>query len=156
ARRHWLTDHQLSAIASEMRDDLGDWLKHCSRHGVQEQMRKVKAILEKCGKMEAELHAQWELQKAAQLSVRAYVPAKLKKELDTILSLQGDLETVEKAINAAKATLMMSATPDASKKILKAFQENHASFSDRVEALYVSLNIHDSYPDLRGANLDFI
>lgn len=83
-------------------------------------------------------------------------PVRLKKELDTILSLQGDLETVEKAINAAKAALTTSTTDDESKRILQGLQETHSSFTNRVEALYVSLNIHDSYPDLKGANLDFV
>lgn len=84
------------------------------------------------------------------------VPAKLKKELDTILSLQGDLEAVEKAINTAKSTLATSSAPEESKAILKGLQEMHTTFTNRVELLYVSLNIHDSYPDLKGATLDFV
>lgn len=83
-------------------------------------------------------------------------PSRLKKELDTILSLQGDLETVEKAINTAKITLATSATPEESKSILKGLLEMHATFTQRVEALYVSLNIHDSHPDLKGASLEFV
>lgn len=63
---------------------------------------------------------------------------------------------VEKSINATKATLATSIAPEESKKILKGLQESHATFTSRVEALYVSLNIHDSYPDLKGANLDFV
>lgn len=85
-------------------------------------------------------------------------PSRLKKELDTILSLQGELEMVEKAINAVKTTLASatSATPEESKGILKGLLEMHATFTNKVEALYVSLNIHDSYPNLRGASLDFV
>lgn len=83
-------------------------------------------------------------------------PARLKKELDTILSLQGDLDMVEKAINSTKTTLASSATPEASKGILNGLLETHATFSNKVKALYVSLNIHDSYPDLKGAPLEFV
>lgn len=80
----------------------------------------------------------------------------MKKELDAILSLQGDLDVVEKTINTTKATLATSATPEDSKSILKGLLEMHATFSNKVEALYVSLNIHDSYPDLKGASLEFV
>ena len=72
------------------------------------------------------------------------------------MSLQGDLDTVEKAINTTKATLATSATPEESKGILKGLLDMHATFSNEVEALYVSLNIHDSYPDLKGASLEFV
>ena len=80
----------------------------------------------------------------------------MKKELDAILSLQGDLDVVEKAINTTKATLATSATPKDSKKILEGLLDVHATFTNKVEALYVSLNIHDSYPDLKGASLEFV
>ena len=83
-------------------------------------------------------------------------PSRVKKELDTILSLQGDLDTVEKAINATKATLATSTTPGESKNILKGLLDMHSMFSSKVEDLYTSLNIHDSYPDLKGAPLEFV
>ncbi|KAF8178009.1 hypothetical protein BJ912DRAFT_856565, partial [Pholiota molesta] len=158
ARRIWLTDRQLSAVAQDLRDDLGDWLKRRQRLGVEEQGRKARSIVEKCGMTESALRQQWALQKEAQLSIRAHAPAKLKRELDTILSLQGDLESVEKAINVAKSALASasSATPQDSNQILNGLLETHAAFTSRVEALYVSLNVHDSYPDLKGASLDFI
>ncbi len=80
----------------------------------------------------------------------------MKKELDAILSLQGDLEAVEKAINTAKSTLAMTSAPEESKTLLKGLQDMYATFTNRVELLYVSLNMHDSYPDLKGASLDFV
>lgn len=104
---------------------------------------------------ESALHHQWTLQKEAQLSIRARkllhliasgcvrpiansliisdAPAKLKRELDTILSLQGDLESVEKAINVAKSALASasSAMPEGSKQILKGLLETHATFTSR-------------------------
>ena len=67
--------------------------------------------------------------------------ARLKKELDTVLTLQGDLDAVEKAIHAAKITLSQSSTPSKPTKILRGLEEMHDQLSDRVEELYVSLNI---------------
>ncbi|KAF9479003.1 hypothetical protein BDN70DRAFT_807721 [Pholiota conissans] len=156
ARRIWLTDRQLSSIAYDLREDLGDWLKRRQRVGIEAQSAKARVVIEQSGMSEQQLRSQWDLQKAAQLSIRAHKPAQLKKELDAILSLQGDLDTVERAISAAKSTLASSSAPEDSKEILKNLLEMHTTFTNRVEALYVSLNIHDSYPDLRGASLDFV
>lgn len=178
ARRIWITDRQLSAIAYDLRCDLGEWLKRRRRAGVEEQSKKSREVIAKCGMSIPDLRAQWDLQKTAQSSIRARkssctmpstsfteltvyfilldAPSRLKKELDTVLSLQGDLDTVEKAINTAKAALATSATPEESKGILKGLLDMHSTFSNKVEALYVSLNIHDSYPDLKGATLEFV
>lgn len=76
--------------------------------------------------------------------------------MDAVLTLQGDLDAVEKAINSAKLSLAHSSTPAKSAKILIGLQETHDQLSDRVEDLYVSLNIQESYPDLQGVGLDFI
>lgn len=118
----------------------------------------------------------WNLQKAAQMSVQsrmshlilinaiithntqllAAAPAHHKKELDTVLTLQGDLDSVEKAIHMAKLTLSQFSTPLKLTKILKGLEEMHNELSDKVEELYVSLNIPESYPDLEGVGLEFI
>jgi len=176
ARRIWLTDRQLSSIALDLRDDLGDWIRRRMKRGVEEQGQKAKQILKMIAASGAELRRQWDLQKAAQMSVRsrmshlvlisaiithntrllADAPARLKKELDTVLTLQGDLDSVEKAIHAAKLTLSQSSTPSKSTKILKGLEEMHDELSDKVEELYVSLNIPESYPDLEGVGLEFI
>ncbi|PPR02784.1 hypothetical protein CVT26_009395 [Gymnopilus dilepis] len=156
ARRIWLTDHQLSAIAFDLRVDLADWIKRRRRKGVQDQGAKAKAVIAKCGMTQSDLHIQWDLQKSAQMSVRAHAPNKLKKELDLLLSLQGDLELVDKSIRATEASLSTSTTPEKSKEILKGLYESHTSFTDCIEALYASLNFYDSYPDLKGANLEFV
>ena len=84
----------------------------------------------------------------------ADAPVRLKKELDTILTLQGDLDAVEKAIHVAKITLSQSSTPSKLTKILRGLEEMHDQLSDKVEELYVSLNIQESYPDLQGVGLD--
>ena len=86
----------------------------------------------------------------------ADAPTRLKKELDAVLTLQGDLDAVEKAIQSAKICLSQSSTPAKSAKILKGLQETHDELLDRVKDLYVSLNIPDSYPNLGGVGLDFV
>jgi hypothetical protein len=160
-----------------LRDDLGDWIKRRLKKGIHEQGQKAKQILTTVTVSREELRRQWNLQKAAQMSVRsrrlhftltfalvtdsitqsfADAPARLKKQLDTVLTLQGDLDAVEKAIHTAKLTLSQSSTPSKSTKILKGLGEMHDELSDKVEELYISLNIQESYPDLLGVGLDFV
>ena len=86
----------------------------------------------------------------------ADAPAHLKKELDTVLTLQGDLDTVEKAIHTAQVTLSTSSVPSKSSKILNGLEEMHEELSNKVEELYVSLNVQESYPDLQGFGIDFV
>ncbi|KAF8869756.1 hypothetical protein CPB84DRAFT_1856057 [Gymnopilus junonius] len=156
AHQIWLTDHQLSAIAFDLRVDLADWIKCHWHKGMQDQGARAKAVIEKCGMTQSDLRIQWDLQKSAQMSVRVHAPNKLKKELDLLLSLQGDLELVDKSIRATEASLATSTMPEKSKEILKGLYESHSSFTDCIEALYASLNFYDSYPDLKGANLEFV
>ena len=59
----------------------------------------------------------------------ADAPAWLKKELDTILTLQGDLNAMEKAIHAAKITLSQSSTLSKLTKILRGLEEMHLTKS---------------------------
>jgi len=74
ARRIWLTDRHLSAISAELRDSLGDWIIHRLRHGVNGQGEKAQAILDSSGIPVDELQSEWELQKTAQMSIRARKP----------------------------------------------------------------------------------
>lgn len=81
-------------------------------------------------------------------------PARLKRELDAVLSLQDDLEDIEAAIQSAKAAL--SKAPKKSAQILKKLAETHAELSESVGALFSSLNLHDDFPDLKGVELEFV
>jgi ferric-dicitrate binding protein FerR (iron transport regulator) len=70
SRRLWLLDRHGQAIASDMRDGLGDWirrrLEHCSTA-----QEKEEDVLNECGITDAELRHQWKLQRESQLSLRA-------------------------------------------------------------------------------------
>jgi hypothetical protein len=73
-------------------------------------------------------------------------PARLKNELDSVLTLQGDLNTVNRTIQNARATLAKSAPTNNSISHLIA----------KVEDLYASLNVHDLFPELDGINFNFV
>lgn len=70
-----MTDRQLSFIAAEIRDGLGDWIRHRLDRGVKAQGDKARSILDDCGFTLPKLREQWEFQKVAQLSVRAREPS---------------------------------------------------------------------------------
>jgi hypothetical protein len=83
-------------------------------------------------------------------------PAWLKKELDTVLSLQGNLDEVDRAINAAKVTIANMDQPSESLEALKSLERTHKRLNVKVEALFSSLNIHDSFAELKGIDLEFV
>jgi hypothetical protein len=157
-----------------MRESLGNWIRRRSRKGVEKQGEKAEAELAECSVPEAELRMQWKLQQAAQLSLRArkslsnltsvlklnsfYIdaPARLKKELDKVLSLQGDIEVVEKAIQATRSSINHDSTPPAAHTALKSLEKSHAELLAHVESLYASLNVHDTFPELEGMSLEFV
>jgi len=57
-------------------------------------------------------------------------------------------------IQTAKSAL--STAPKKSTKIVKRLLETHQDLTNTVEALYVSLDIQESFPDLDGVDLEFV
>lgn len=83
-------------------------------------------------------------------------PARLKKELDAVLTLQGDLDTVDKALVTAKATFAKSPQSKEVQACIRYLQNSQEEIQDKVEALYASLNVHESFPELDGIDFEFV
>ncbi|KAG6822221.1 hypothetical protein H0H92_014768, partial [Tricholoma furcatifolium] len=84
-------------------------------------------------------------------------PARLKKELDTVLGLQGELDSVDRAIEALQKDLSQSsATPQISLQHIASLQQMQDELKDHTEALYSSLNVHEAFPELRGVDYEFV
>jgi hypothetical protein len=83
-------------------------------------------------------------------------PARLKKELDKVLSLQGDIEVVERTLQATRTAISHNNTPPAALTALQTLEKSHMELLANVESLYASLNIHDTFPELHGMSLDFV
>ncbi|KIJ58586.1 hypothetical protein HYDPIDRAFT_34030 [Hydnomerulius pinastri MD-312] len=139
-RRIWLIDRQATAAGYEMHKDLGSWLKRQMKKGVGEQGDAAQKVLESCGDSVTELRDQWTRQCAAQLSVRAHAPARLKKELDSVLALQADLDSSERALQTARAALEKDCASEQALDVLDSMEHSHSHLLDKVEALYTSLN----------------
>ncbi|KAG6884437.1 hypothetical protein C0992_006324, partial [Termitomyces sp. T32_za158] len=139
SRRLYIVDRQVASIGVELRNDLGAWIRR--------RLNKVDIPI---------LRSEWELQRASELSIRAQAPARLKKELDTVLALQGDLETCEKTLQATRSTLAKALPSPESLRILTSLQDHHERLKDDIEDLYTSLSLQDSYPELQGVDLEFV
>ncbi|KAG2737671.1 hypothetical protein P692DRAFT_201672633, partial [Suillus brevipes Sb2] len=155
-RRLWLLDRQATAIGREMRIDLGDWIKRRLRRGIKDQGAVAQETLTKCQIPIEELRSQWLHQQKSQLSIRAHAPARLKKELDIVLSLQADLDISHKALQAAKSILGKESASDDTIQALESLASGHDRLITKVETLYASLNIHDRFPELQGIDLEFV
>jgi len=82
-------------------------------------------------------------------------PARLKKELDTVLILQSDLEALDKALQAARMIIEKDAMQD-TLEALQSLERSHDRLLTKVDVLYTSLNIQDRFPELHGVNLEFV
>jgi hypothetical protein len=63
-------------------------------------------------------------------------PAQLKKELNAVLTLQGDLDTVNKALVTKKATFAKSPQSKEVQACIQYLQNSQEEIQDKVEALY--------------------
>ena len=83
-------------------------------------------------------------------------PTRLKKELDKVLALQGDVDAIESALNSTRTAVAQGEAPAAALSALASLKRTHNHLLKKVENLYTSLNVHDSFPELNGLSLDFV
>ncbi|KAG6836659.1 hypothetical protein H0H93_005329 [Arthromyces matolae] len=157
ARRIWMLDRQVRLIGLEHKEDLRVWINRRLTKGVEGQGKSAQKTLSDCGIPESTLRTQWDLQRASQLSIRAHAPARLKKELDTILGLQGELESIDAAIQNVKTEFSRARSiPKEATKSLTSLEQLQADVKEQSETLYISLNVHESFPELRHVDLEFV
>ncbi|KAG1755309.1 hypothetical protein EDD22DRAFT_981585 [Suillus occidentalis] len=118
-------------IGSEMKADLGEWIKHHHKWGVKDQECMALNVINCCETSVEDLQAQWTDQQQSQLSICA--------------SLQTTKTMLEKE-TASNDTL----------NVLESLQRGHDRLMDKVETLFSSLNVQDRFLELDGVNLDFI
>ncbi|KAJ6613526.1 hypothetical protein B0H10DRAFT_1647301, partial [Mycena sp. CBHHK59/15] len=156
SRRIWMVDEHAAFVGEDMQGNLGNWIQRQAEKNIPKKRNPALRVLQQCGVSELEPRENWELQKAAQTSLRAHAPARLKCELDKVLSLQTQIDVVEKAIADAKQSITSSKASHNSLALLQALEQTHDSLNSQAEALYASLNIQDSFPELEGLPLDFV
>lgn len=83
-------------------------------------------------------------------------PARLKKELDTVLALQADIDTAERAIQSAKAEIEKHDVSETTKEALGSLECTHDCLMAKVDVLYSSLNVTDKFSELKDIPLEFV
>ncbi|KAK7043474.1 hypothetical protein R3P38DRAFT_2510672 [Favolaschia claudopus] len=153
SRRIWMLDMYADFVAKEGRTNLGNWIHRQQEKNLTSKYRAAMKTIDECRITDQELRAQWAAQKAAQTSIHA--PNRLRRELDKVLSLQTQIDAVERAIEDTKKTFNGSGASERSLKILRGLEATHEQLSGEAEALYSSLNIQESFPELRSLPLEF-
>ncbi|KAJ7841922.1 hypothetical protein B0H14DRAFT_2359849 [Mycena olivaceomarginata] len=157
SRRVWTIDQYTSFVNQEGLSSLGAWLHRQQTKNLTKKRRAAEKTLAECGVPEAELRVQWAAQRAAQTSARSYAPARLRRELDKVLKLQDQIDAIEKSILDAKQSITSGGNASADSLVhVRKLESTRATLSSQAEALYASLNIHRSFPELQGLPLDFV
>ncbi|KAK0244954.1 hypothetical protein EDD85DRAFT_963291 [Armillaria nabsnona] len=156
-QRLYLLDRQAAFVARSIREDLGGWIRRKVKDGVEKKGAKARADLESCGKSVQFLRQQWDHQWQTQTSIRSHAPAQLKKELDAVLTLQGHADTIESAIQATRLALTSSATTVSHHNFdLTQLSSVHQQLCNKIDQLYLSLNIDENFPELAGFDVTFV
>ncbi|KAJ7360845.1 hypothetical protein DFH08DRAFT_1031198 [Mycena albidolilacea] len=157
SRRVWTIDQYTSFVNQEGLSSLGAWLHRQQTKNLTKKRRAAEKTLAECGVPEAELRVQWAAQRAAQTSARSHAPARLRRELDKVLKLQDQIDAIEKSILDAKQSITSGGNASADSLVhVRKLESTRATLSSQAEALYASLNIHRSFPELQGLPLDFV
>lgn len=83
-------------------------------------------------------------------------PVRLKRELDAVLTLQTELDAINGYFqHVQKAISEDTGNPEAF-RFLETLRQAHEETVNKVEELYVSLNLTDEFPDIQGLPLAFI
>ncbi|TEB24645.1 hypothetical protein FA13DRAFT_1638343 [Coprinellus micaceus] len=156
-RRIFMLDCRLMAIAEGAKERLGSNLVKKLNSKIPEHEARARQAIQISNKTSPELKELWNHQKREQLSVRAHAPARIKKELDAVLTLQSELDELEKKLSSTRELMNSlhggSAISDGFMSDLEARQRQVV---EKVEELYASLNVHDSFPELEGIDVEFL
>ncbi|KAG6864176.1 hypothetical protein C0991_011827 [Blastosporella zonata] len=82
------------------------------------------------------LRAQWADQRQAQLSICAHAPTQLKKELNSVLNLQGQMDALDQAIQGLRKELSKGEALKNSIDLLSKLQQMQEEFKAQGEDLY--------------------
>ncbi|KAJ6538413.1 hypothetical protein B0H10DRAFT_1763262, partial [Mycena sp. CBHHK59/15] len=156
SRRIWMIDQYAAFVGEEGRDNLGNWIKRQQDKNIPKKRDTALQIFCECRVSVPELRQNWEAQKAAQTSLRAHAPTRLKRELEKVLALQEQIDSVEKSISDVKQSITGAGASTDSLTLLRGLETTHDTLSRQAEALYASLNIRQAFPELLNLPLEFV
>ena len=80
----------------------------------------------------------------------------MKKELDTVLTLQAELDSSERTLQGVRTIIEKGPASQETHDALANLEHGHERLLSKVDVLYSSLNIHDRFPELEGVNFEFV
>jgi hypothetical protein len=84
-------------------------------------------------------------------------PARLKKELNNIIAIQSDLDTVDTAIGKARTSFKEAGQgAQQARKALDSFCRTQQRLKEKVETLYSTLNVPDMMPEFHNVDIQFV
>ena len=86
----------------------------------------------------------------------ADAPTRLKKELNIVLTLQADINTIERTLQNMRKTILHGEAPKDSLTTITTMEQTQQQLQEESERLYALLNVHNSYPELQGMSLEFV
>ncbi|KAJ7818955.1 hypothetical protein B0H14DRAFT_3473409 [Mycena olivaceomarginata] len=136
----------INTLHSSIKRVLKDSEPGLKRQETKNLIKKRKAAVEtliQCGVSEAELRLQWAAQKKAQTSARSYAPVRLQRNLDKVLKLQEQIDTIEKSISDAKQSLTTGSTKASPDTLahLRRLQTTHEILSTQAELRGLPLDL---------------
>ena len=84
------------------------------------------------------------------------VPARLRRELDAVLTLQTELTAIDNYLNHVKKAISDGSDNPEVFRFLQSLQRTHGETLSKVEELYTSLNVTDIFPEIEGLPLEFV
>ncbi|TFK18317.1 hypothetical protein FA15DRAFT_709976 [Coprinopsis marcescibilis] len=155
-KRYFIIDRKAAVIASEGRDNLGAFIKRRLTKNIPDRENDARKTLEECELTIDELREQWDHQKASQLSLRAYAPARLKKQLDSLFKLQTEVEASQKTLKDTIDAIAETGKTGTNKKLIEKMQAQHGELLENIDELYSALNIQGEFPELKDVSYQFL
>ncbi|KAH6909922.1 hypothetical protein BKA70DRAFT_1102235 [Coprinopsis sp. MPI-PUGE-AT-0042] len=155
-RRLWLLDRAMSAIGEDTMPGLADALNRKLKN-VKKRLEIAQKRSQKRSFTKEFLCEQWKEQQLAQLSPKSQAIARVKKELDSVLNLQAEIDSTQKTLESARKALEVSDDAQSTtSSILDALDKQQQELANRAEDLYASVNVSDAFPGLKGPQLKFV
>ncbi|KAH6907830.1 hypothetical protein BKA70DRAFT_1104358 [Coprinopsis sp. MPI-PUGE-AT-0042] len=154
-RRLWLLDRAMTAIGNDTMPGMAAALSRKLKNA-KKRLESVRNPNKK--KFSSEfIRQQWCLQQAAQMSVQSQAPIRIKKELDSVLTLQAEIDSTRKTLESTRKAL--GSTDDAASaaaSILDQLDKQQQDLANRAEELYASVNVAEAFPGLHGLQLNLV
>ncbi|KAH6887237.1 hypothetical protein BKA70DRAFT_1122619 [Coprinopsis sp. MPI-PUGE-AT-0042] len=155
-RRLWLLDRAMTAIGNDSMPGMAAALHR--------KLKNARKRLDSVGKRSNEakfnddfVREQWDHQQSAQMSLQSQAPIRVKKELDSVLSLQAEIDSTQKTLESTRKALGTADNAGcAAKSILNQLDKQQQDLAKRAEELYSSVNVAEAFPGLEGLQLKFV